>query len=652
MTLSFHVTTSPLFKKLGKIITAAKTLDTARTTTIPAEFEDVADEYATGSLDLQTIPDPLGDAIDALRSAGDATMATLREAFRQTIVTYIKEDTQQPTDTPEDAYAELIRQMKAFPAYVEYRDPSIAVVEVSAVGDEQILANDVDRFGRPAVCSFLETITIECVDDTTNGQEAFRFRGELAVDKLQYNWPGGSGCDVTITAATPNDTRNLIANGSFEDNDVDDAQTPDGWIRGGSSIARALTSVEVQTVVMTGTPTGGYWYLSFTANGITQRTDPLAYNASGADVQAALRSLVGLEQIEISTTGTTPDFSHTVTFYGVTNPATLVETDSALTGGTSPAITVTVGTAASATVFHEARAFYFTSTGAETGEVILIRLDNLTPATSYAIGFTAARTGSMSAGVFTVNLVDGVGGTVINDDAATANTKSVAYTDLGTSHAWFTAFFRTPTNLPDVVYLNVKIGTAFTNATAVYLDNFVMIPTTELYPGGIHVAIFAGQTHAVSGDRYTLDQTSSPSNEMQQYFNRFCDFADAELQLPSSGSVVAAVNEVQTFTSTHTSGSTATLTYDGQTTATFNFNVSAATLQGLLEALSNIAVGDVVCTGGPLNTTPIVITFGGELAGRNVSLITFNIGNFAGGAASIVQTTAGVTFLANSAFIT
>lgn len=111
MTISFHPTTSPLFIKLGKIIFAAETLDTARATTVPPEFEDIADQYATGSLELQAIPDRLAAAVTAWRGGGNSMMTTLRDMFRATIIRYVKEDEQQPSDSLEDALRELIRQM-------------------------------------------------------------------------------------------------------------------------------------------------------------------------------------------------------------------------------------------------------------------------------------------------------------------------------------------------------------------------------------------------------------------------------------------------------------------------------------------------------------------------------------------------------------
>lgn len=82
-------------------------------------------------------------------------------------------------------------------------------------------------------------------------------------------------------------------------------------------------------------------------------------------------------------------------------------------------------------------------------------------------------------------------------------------------------------------------------------------------------------------------------------------------------------NEVQTITITGTpTGGTFTLTYSGQTTSSIAYNAAASDVQAALEALSNIAVGDVVCAGGTLPGTAVTVTFEGALANTDVSLMT------------------------------
>lgn len=82
-------------------------------------------------------------------------------------------------------------------------------------------------------------------------------------------------------------------------------------------------------------------------------------------------------------------------------------------------------------------------------------------------------------------------------------------------------------------------------------------------------------------------------------------------------------NEVQTVTITGTpTGGNFTLTFSGQTTANIAHNATSGAVQTALEALSNIAPGDVVVTGGPGPGTPYVVTFGGAYGKTNVPVMT------------------------------
>lgn len=68
------------------------------------------------------------------------------------------------------------------------------------------------------------------------------------------------------------------------------------------------------------------------------------------------------------------------------------------------------------------------------------------------------------------------------------------------------------------------------------------------------------------------------------------------------------------------SGGTFTLTYSGQTTAAIAYNASPAAVQTALEALSNLAPGDVAVTG--VAGVYYKVTFGGTLAAADVDEIT------------------------------
>lgn len=92
-------------------------------------------------------------------------------------------------------------------------------------------------------------------------------------------------------------------------------------------------TAEVQTVTITGAPTGG----TFTLGGST----PLAFNASAAAVQAALRTAIGNTGITVTGANGGP---YTVTFPGTMGNVAQLSSTSSLTGGAAPAVNVATTT--------------------------------------------------------------------------------------------------------------------------------------------------------------------------------------------------------------------------------------------------------------------------------------------------------------------
>lgn len=100
----------------------------------------------------------------------------------------------------------------------------------------------------------------------------------------------------------------------------------------------------------------------------------------------------------------------------------------------------------------------------------------------------------------------------------------------------------------------------------------------------------------------------------------------------NAGTLTTLTDEVQAITKSGTvTGGTFTITYSAQTTAAIDFDATAAEIQAALEALSNLAPGDVLVTGGPISTQRVQIRFAGALAGTNVAEITINSGSLTGG---------------------
>lgn len=97
-----------------------------------------------------------------------------------------------------------------------------------------------------------------------------------------------------------------------------------------------LVDDSVQTITISGTPTGGTFTLTY--NG--QTTTALAYNAIGATLQTALIALSNLASGDVTVSGAAGG-PYTVTFSG--DAGVLLTSTSSLTGGTSPAIAIVGG---------------------------------------------------------------------------------------------------------------------------------------------------------------------------------------------------------------------------------------------------------------------------------------------------------------------
>lgn len=106
---------------------------------------------------------------------------------------------------------------------------------------------------------------------------------------------------------------------------------------------------EVQTVAITGTPTGGTFTLTFDG----ETTAAIAFNAIASAVQTALEGLSNIQPGDVACTGgPLPGTGVVVTFGGRrtgVNVPQMTAASGSLTGGTSPTAAVTTGTGGGST---------------------------------------------------------------------------------------------------------------------------------------------------------------------------------------------------------------------------------------------------------------------------------------------------------------
>ncbi|NUS82797.1 MAG: hypothetical protein HOY75_08585 [Streptomyces sp.] len=102
---------------------------------------------------------------------------------------------------------------------------------------------------------------------------------------------------------------------------------------------------EVQSVAITGAPTGGTYTITFSG----QTTAGIPYNATAAQVKAALEALSNINVGDVAVSGGPhPGTAIAVTFGGQylsDDVAQMTASAAGLTGGTSPAVNVTTSTA-------------------------------------------------------------------------------------------------------------------------------------------------------------------------------------------------------------------------------------------------------------------------------------------------------------------
>lgn len=109
-----------------------------------------------------------------------------------------------------------------------------------------------------------------------------------------------------------------------------------------------------------------------------------------------------------------------------------------------------------------------------------------------------------------------------------------------------------------------------------------------------------------AGERVTL-----AASEVRDFIIRVSDpFKDAIIPSPAPSNASQILTPSATLT-----GGTFKLRFRGATTTSLNYNASAATIQTALEVLSTIGTGNVSCSDGPINTSPVTVAFFAGLGG-------------------------------------
>jgi hypothetical protein len=386
------------------------------------------------------------------------------------------------------------------------------------------------------IATLSETLRCAITATSASGEATWRFRGEPDEGRLSPRFPKGSAVTRNITSLVAASAANRVANGTFADEDDNAEYLPEYWIASEAQLGATLqiTDVEVQTVTVNGTPEGGFYSLKFTDSDNREYwTDPLSFDASGAAVQSALQSLPFLGSVTVTTTGTSPNFTHSVVFYGVPNPHEL-DYDNQLTtdsSGGSPSITIDTVTPGAVEVMRGDRALEFIGDGSE--ETAIHTVVALSGRAVYCVALWALCDIAPAAGEMTVDLIDGIDGDVIEDDEGNANSFTVDLTSLGTYPEPHTGIFRTPAFVPPRIYLRLKLTTPLSAGTSLFLDEVILTAMTELYTGGPFVAAFTGAKNFRVGDTAEITVLNNREGQLHEWLHRLLNLGGSRIVFPT-----------------------------------------------------------------------------------------------------------------------
>lgn len=532
-----------LWNILGKVFHAQGDINVSRLTTIPNDIIAIINQFnlvtqnpTIAATIQQVVTSPAG-----YQSAAGGTQSILQIFAQQYLTAVVNLDNPQPDNSLTTALKEVIRQMKVQGKTVKSSAVTIAAVAGGSNNGDGVCVTSTKR-GDGLVQENTIAETVIGVATSTSKTASFTFLGQAAAAiQLGQDWPLGSGCNKSVGAIDANSGNSLITNGGFETFSV--ANIPDGWTVAvgvpGTNLKQ--TTVMVQTITVAGTPTAGTYTIQWTnLAGKTQEVT-VPFNATASQVQTALQSMTGLSQVTDSTGATTvPNFTHTITFLGAGGAQNQFVIIDNTTGGAHSVTPATV-TAGTAQVFAGTYAYEFLGDGA-TLSAIYQQQSNLSPDVPYAVSLWGICDASIAAGVVKVELVDGVGGSIINDDQGNANAITFNASALTTSWQHLNALqasecaFRAPAVLPPLIFMRIRLSTALTNTKNMFLDNVALTPFTELYAGGPFVQTFAGSKPFAQGDTFTLTTTNDRAGVLREYSLRNFAMDQKELLFPTAAS--------------------------------------------------------------------------------------------------------------------
>ena len=537
-----------LFDVLGVAFNAAKALNTARGSTVPTAGLAILSQFA------KVTPTPLnadnvqglGDSLASWQAGGGSFASQIQTASRNILVSFVQADT--TTVTPNNLAANLqylITQMQSNAttggSYVSANTPGSSGTPIPGDngGDLAIILDTIQGNGQAGQNVLAETINFSITStEATTSPSIVANSPTLNSNRMDYAWPAGSGLSgFSIRLTDP--ASSLLTNGQFETDSI--ANIPDLWIPAVATPGTSLlvTSPCVQTITIAGSPTGGSYILTWSDGTNTHATTPVAWNANAATVQTALQAISALSGVTVTSTGTSPNFTFSITFNGIGGAIANLGYVSFLTGGI-PTITQAVTTAANSLAYSGHSLIFAANSGEQT--TLYQALPTLTPNMVYFLHFRLLQdgmtTGTASA-TFTASIVAGIGGSPVVDAQGNSGSAIVTVSGAGaiTSDQWggHHFSFRVAPGTSQPCYLKITTS-GLPSGGKVYLDDFALMAAQQLYSGGPFIAAVKGRTASSTTDTWSYATTNTWSmcgGGFQTWFNRVFGMADLGLLLPT-----------------------------------------------------------------------------------------------------------------------
>jgi len=239
------VSLSTLYARIGKLMGIAKSQIDARSAL--QDRVKGTGSYSGSGLDGQydsstryMISGVLDYFLNLTRTA-DTSITNSIGGATKTVTEMVTADNGNIPKSAIPAFKELNRQMRAASTTLYQNVVTQGSVSYAAanVGTGKIILH-----GTPSQMSPTETLTFQCISDTTTGatagREVFQIAGGLRVPDVTSNlWPGGSGANFTLASSDYNDSKNTLTNGGF---DTFTGGVPDGWTVTGASALSQLST--------------------------------------------------------------------------------------------------------------------------------------------------------------------------------------------------------------------------------------------------------------------------------------------------------------------------------------------------------------------------------------------------------------------------